>query len=141
MKKLLKKKEGFTLVELIVVIAILAILATVAIPAYSGYIKKANEAADTQILSAINTAFAAACVQNGFANTDVETATITVTTKKVASLTVSAAATDVTMTDAQKTKIASDFMAFFGENKDAELKYYGSFTFANGNFTGVAATE
>ena len=37
---------GFTLVELIVVIAILAILAGVAVPAYSGYIKKAEQAAD-----------------------------------------------------------------------------------------------
>ena len=45
MKKLLKKKDGFTLVELIVVIAILAILAAVAIPAYSGYINKAKDAA------------------------------------------------------------------------------------------------
>lgn len=37
-------KSGFTLVELIVVIAILGILAGIAVPAYSGYIKKANEA-------------------------------------------------------------------------------------------------
>lgn len=56
---------GFTLVELIVVIAILAILAGVAIPAYSGYIEKANEAEDQQLLAAINTAFAAACAMNG----------------------------------------------------------------------------
>ena len=55
MKKLLKK-EGFTLVELIVVIAILAILAAVAIPAYTGYISKANEAADMSQLDAIKTA-------------------------------------------------------------------------------------
>lgn len=55
MKKLLKK-EGFTLVELIVVIAILAILAAVAIPAYSGYISKANEAADYQLLDSVYTA-------------------------------------------------------------------------------------
>ena len=65
MKKLMSKKEGFTLVELIVVIAILAILAGVAIPAYSGYIKKANNTADTTTLSAIKTAALAACATEG----------------------------------------------------------------------------
>lgn len=59
-----KANGGFTLVELIVVIAILAILAGVAVPAYSGYVQKANEAADHQLLAAINTAFAAACIEN-----------------------------------------------------------------------------
>ena len=63
--KFMRKNGGFTLVELIVVIAILAILAGVAVPAYSGYINKANEAADNQLLSAINTSFAAACIENG----------------------------------------------------------------------------
>ena len=56
---------GFTLVELIVVIAILAILAGVGIPVYSGYIKKAEDAGDNQLLAAVNTAFAAACASNG----------------------------------------------------------------------------
>ena len=63
--KMLKKKDGFTLVELIVVIAILAILAGVAIPAYSGYIKKANETADITALSAVKTAVTATYATEG----------------------------------------------------------------------------
>ena len=46
-------REGFTLVELIVVIAILAILAGVAVPAYSGYVKKANMQADMTLASEV----------------------------------------------------------------------------------------
>lgn len=50
MKKFWKKTEGFTLVELIVVIAILGILAGVGTVGYSGYIKKANMAADQTLV-------------------------------------------------------------------------------------------
>lgn len=60
-----KADDGFTLVELIVVIAILGILAGVGTVGYSGYIKKANMAADQVLLDSLNTAFAAACIENG----------------------------------------------------------------------------
>ena len=59
-----RKNDGFTLVELIVVIAILAILAGIAVPAYSGYIEKANVAADEQLLHAVNIAFASAAAEH-----------------------------------------------------------------------------
>lgn len=59
-----KKTGGFTLVELIVVIAILAILAGVAVPAYSGYITKANEAADYTMLDSVKTAIVFAAIEN-----------------------------------------------------------------------------
>ena len=65
MKKMWKKSEGFTLVELIVVIAILGILAAVAVPAYSGYLTKAKEASDITALDAIKTAAVAAMAQTG----------------------------------------------------------------------------
>ena len=60
-----KKNGGFTLVELIVVIAILAILAGVAIPAYTGYIAKAQQSADMQVLSVINTAVQGLAIAEG----------------------------------------------------------------------------
>ena len=71
-----KMTAGFTLVELIVVIAILGILAGVGTVGYSGYIKKANEAADQQLLGFVNQAFAAACIENGKDINDVTSASI-----------------------------------------------------------------
>lgn len=56
MKKFWKKAEGFTLVELVVVIAILGILAGVGTVGYSGYVKKANMAADQQLASDVEQA-------------------------------------------------------------------------------------
>ncbi|MDO4314214.1 MAG: prepilin-type N-terminal cleavage/methylation domain-containing protein [Oscillospiraceae bacterium] len=76
-------KSGFTLVELIVVIAILGILAGIAVPAYSGYIKKAQEAKIYSELSIIQTAAQSVAVENGEVVTKIEvanTGAITVTT-------------------------------------------------------------
>lgn len=125
-----KNNGGFTLVELIVVIAILAILAGVAVPAYSGYIEKANMAADEQLLASLNTAFAAACTINGEDNYNRNDVSITLAgeegSKTVASINVSGNA-----------KVATSFASYFegGEFKQIiELKYdapNGKFVDAN----------
>jgi prepilin-type N-terminal cleavage/methylation domain-containing protein len=44
MKKLIKNKKGFTLIELIVVIAILAVLAAILIPSIMNYVAQARTA-------------------------------------------------------------------------------------------------
>ena len=50
-----KKRNGFTIVELVIVIAVIAILAAVLIPTFSSLINRANEAADTAMVKNLNT--------------------------------------------------------------------------------------
>ena len=92
-----KKNGGFTLVELIVVIAILAILAGVAIPAYSGYIKTANDSAVETELTAISTAAMAAEAVAGQLDT----------------ITVDKAGTKVTITGIDAADFGKDFALFY----------------------------
>lgn len=119
-------KAGFTLVELIVVIAILAILAGVAIPVYSGYIEKANQAADETLLAAVNTAYGAACLEN---NTDPRS--------------VSASAT---LSDGKLTGVApynDSFARYFAGNENSRFKHFASLIYnrTDGVFKGYGEGE
>lgn len=52
------KRNGFTIVELVIVIAVVAILAAVLIPTFGSLIKKANLSADAQAVRQMNTLLA-----------------------------------------------------------------------------------
>lgn len=121
MKKQVRNKlrgsAGFTLVELVVVIAIIGILAGIGTVGYGGYVKKANEAADQQLLGEVNTAFAAACVENGTEIYAVNDAKLDKDT---------AALSDVTIDGAVNGKIPTSYEAYLGETngfKVIEPKY------------------
>ncbi len=118
LRALSKSSKGFTLVELIVVIAILAILAGVAVPAYNGYIKKAQSAADEQLISAVNTAFAAACLENGMSHIGLDEKTVVMPidteTKKI------------NFDGVKPDAIKASFKTYFAGNENSEFKFYSS---------------
>lgn len=135
MKKFREKmseRAGFTLVELIVVIAILGILAGAAVAGYSGYIKKANEAADTQVLSAVKTAADAAMATKG----TVTQIDVTASSGTISKITAHVGATDTTGTvlydtaesSTATTDYAKDFSTYYSDNTALKLtsdKYKG----------------
>lgn len=84
MKRHLKNKKGFTLIELIVVIAILGILALIAIPRLSGFQATAKESADAATYESVDKAIAI-LVTNGTVKSD---GTITLTTNSTGDITV-----------------------------------------------------
>lgn len=111
------KNDGFTLVELIVVIAILAILAGAAVPAYSGYIERAEIAADQALVSAVNTAFASALVDNGTEMFTVKDATFDTDSKSITGMVLAQK-----LTDEQVASYNDDFRAYYSDNDDADFK-------------------
>jgi len=115
--------DGFTLVELIVVIAIMAILAGVAVPAYTGYINKANKASDLQLLGAVNTAFAAAAMENGDNVNTLQSAQMPIINNKIS------------LAGIRPEKYRDAFSKYYGDNLNVEFKVIKTLNFVNGVFT------
>ncbi|PKM66984.1 MAG: hypothetical protein CVU95_09175 [Firmicutes bacterium HGW-Firmicutes-2] len=63
-KRVFKKEEGFSLIELIIVIAILAIIAAIAVPNLISNIQRANEGTDIANAKLIGDAIATVIAQN-----------------------------------------------------------------------------
>ena len=134
MKKFLKKTEGFTLVELIVVIAILGILAGVAIPAYSGYMKKANAAADETTLASVKTACTAVYATKGAVTSIAITADNAITVNGTDTYSFASnkwTASVASVTDAME----NDMTAFLPSGVD--LKYYTAAEWNGSAWTGA----
>jgi type IV pilus assembly protein PilA len=64
----MKKQQGFTLIELMIVVAIIGILAAIAIPAYQDYTLKARVAEGTNLSNPARTALGIACSEGDLTN-------------------------------------------------------------------------
>ncbi len=105
MKKLIKNKKGFTLIELIVVIAILAVLAAILVPSILGYVKEAriaaNDANARSIYSELSAKVAMGTEADGAGKTRTAgkvTCTYTVASKVLTSITCSAPDNELKLT-------------------------------------------
>lgn len=61
----MKKQQGFTLIELMIVVAVIGVLSAIAIPQYQKYVAKAEVASVLSTMTGIKTNLEAFIVENG----------------------------------------------------------------------------
>jgi type IV pilus assembly protein PilA len=83
----MKKQQGFTLIELMIVVAIIAILAAIALPAYSDYTKKAKVSEVITAASASRTAISEFVANNNALPTAAQYTPTSVATQYVSGIT------------------------------------------------------
>lgn len=64
MKKLLRNKKGFTLMEMLIVVAIIVILVAISVPTFSASLNEAKEAADDANFRAAKAAAVVYAIEN-----------------------------------------------------------------------------
>lgn len=70
----MKKQQGFTLIELMIVVAVIGVLSAIAIPQYQKYVAKAEVASALATLTGLKTNIEAYTIENGIfpPNADLE---------------------------------------------------------------------
>lgn len=71
MKKILKNKKGFTLIEMLIVVAIVVILAAISIPTFSADLRDASASTDAANIRAAKAAAIAYMMENSITSTGV----------------------------------------------------------------------
>ena len=135
----MKKQQGFTLIELMIVVAIIGILAAIAIPAYQDYTQRAQIGEAFTVVSAAKTAIAEFAQTNGDypTGTDITNLNLDITAgnagKYVNSVTVTADTGEISAVmlgaGAVGAKIATKEVQFCPPTQDLST-LTGSFTWA-----------
>lgn len=113
----IKKTQGFTLIELMIVVAIIAILAAIALPAYQDYVARAQVSEAATLTGGVKTAIAEEYANtgdfDGITNATAGLASaISITGKYVLSVTVTDGLVEAEMGKAASQKVTGGTLAY-----------------------------